>query len=79
MGEAFQDEQAQHRNMLVKVPHPTIGDLPMAGIPVKYSETLPSIRRAPPLLGQHTEEVLTERLGYGAEEVKRLRAAKVIC
>lgn len=79
VGEAFQDAQAQHREMVVKVRHPTIGELPLAGLPVKYSSTKPSIRRAPPLLGQHTEEVLRECLGFTVEHVERLREAKVVC
>ncbi|GAB5029534.1 caib baif -transferase family protein c7orf10 homolog [Nannochloropsis oceanica] len=79
IGEAFQDAQAQHRKMVVKVPHPTIGELPLAGLPVKYSSTKPSIRRAPPLLGQHTEEVLQECLGYTVDDVQRLRKAKIVC
>lgn len=51
----------------------------MAGIPVKYSETKPSIRRPPPLLGQHTEEVMRDVLHYSEEQVKGLREKKVIC
>jgi len=78
IGEAFDDEQARHRQMVVTVPHPTIGELPLAGIPVKYSHTKPSVRRPPPLLGQHTEEVLTSVLSYDAKEVRRLREAGVV-
>ncbi|EWM29343.1 caib baif -transferase family protein c7orf10-like isoform 1 [Nannochloropsis gaditana] len=78
IGEAFQDEQAQHRGMVVKVAHPTIGDLPLAGIPVKYSGTKPSIRSAPPLLGQDTKDVLQSFLKYTAEEVEEMEREKVI-
>lgn len=76
--EAFEDEQARHREMRIEMPHPTIGDLPLPGIPVKYSHTKPSVRRPPPLLGQHTDEVLGSVLGYDAARIERLRADGVV-
>lgn len=78
IADAFADEQARHRQMRVTVPHPTIGELPLAGIPVKYSHTKPSVRLPPPLLGQHTEEVLTSVLGYDLAHVRRLREEGVV-
>lgn len=78
IAEAFDDEQAQHRQMRVTVPHPTIGELPLPGIPVKYSHTKPSIRRPPPLLGQHTDEVLRSVLGYDSARIQRLREEGVV-
>jgi crotonobetainyl-CoA:carnitine CoA-transferase CaiB-like acyl-CoA transferase len=59
--------------MLVEVEHPTAGTVPMAGIPVKFSATPASVRLPPPLLGQHTEEVLVSWLGMGSEEINELR------
>jgi len=50
---------------VVSVPHPTIGDLKLLGIPFKFSGTPASIRRPPPLLGEHTAEVIAE---YGSED-----------
>jgi crotonobetainyl-CoA:carnitine CoA-transferase CaiB-like acyl-CoA transferase len=76
--EAFDDEQARHRQMRITVPHPTIGELPLAGLPVKYSHTKPSVRMPPPLLGQHTEEVLTSVLGYDAARIQQLREEGVV-
>lgn len=76
--EAFDDEQARHRQMRVTVPHPTIGELPLPGIPVKYSHSKPSVRRPPPLLGQHTEEVLGSVLGYDQGRIEKLRADGVV-
>ena len=49
-----------------------------AGHPVKFSETPPSMRRPPPLLGEHTDEVLGELLGYDRAKLAELRAGKHI-
>jgi crotonobetainyl-CoA:carnitine CoA-transferase CaiB-like acyl-CoA transferase len=71
--QVFKAPQVLHREMLVEVEHPTAGTVPMAGIPVKFSATPASIRLPPPLLGQHTEEVLASWLGMGSEEIIELR------
>jgi formyl-CoA transferase len=73
MQRLFADPQLRHRGMLVEVPHPTIGTLRLTGIPIKYSETPASVRRQPPLLGEHTEEVLAQVLGYKPERIAALR------
>ncbi len=78
MQSLFDDPQVQHRDMIAEVPHPTIGSLRLAGVPIKYSETPGSIRRPPPLLGEHTGEVLAEVLGRSAEEIEALRASGAI-
>jgi len=78
MEHLFADPQVKHRDMIAEVEHPTIGALRLGGIPVKYSETPGSIRRPPPLLGEHTDEVLSEVLDYSAEKREELRNAGVI-
>jgi CoA:oxalate CoA-transferase len=78
MQHLFADPQVKHRHMIAEVPHPTIGTLRLGGIPIKYSETPGSVRRHPPLLGEHTDEVLAEALGYTAEKIGVLRDAGVI-
>jgi crotonobetainyl-CoA:carnitine CoA-transferase CaiB-like acyl-CoA transferase len=64
--------------MVRTVKHPKVGDLKMVGMPFRFSDTPEAIRRAPPLLGQHTEEVLGAELGLSAERIAQLRADKVI-
>jgi formyl-CoA transferase len=78
MEHLFDDPQVQHRKMIEEVPHPTIDSLRLAGIPIKYSETPGSIRRHPPLLGEHTDEVLAEVLEYSAEKIAALRERGVV-
>lgn len=73
MQHLFADPQVRHRKMVAEVPHPTIGTLRLAGIPIKYSETPGAIRRHPPLLGEHTVEVLSEVLGLSAVEIDALK------
>jgi len=78
VAEALTDPHTLARHMVRTVKHPTVGDLKMVGIPFRFSGTPGAIRRAPPLLGQHTEEVLGAELGLSAERIAQLRAEKVI-
>ena len=78
VAEALTGPHTLARDMVRTVKHPTVGDLKMVGIPFRFSGTPAMIRRAPPLLGQHTEEVLGAELGLSAERIAQLRAEKVI-
>jgi formyl-CoA transferase len=78
VAEALTDPHTLARDMVRTVKHPTVGDLKMVGIPFRFSGTPAMIRRAPPILGQHTEEVLGAELGLSAERIAQLRAEKVI-
>ena len=59
--------------MITSVRHPTIGDLRLPNVPILFSETPACVRSAPPLLGQHTNEVLGDVLNLSADELRRLR------
>ena len=78
MQHLFADPQVQHREMIAEVPHPTIGTLRLTGIPIKYSETPATIRFHPPLLGEHTDEVLAEVLGYSSDQIEALKVQGAI-
>jgi crotonobetainyl-CoA:carnitine CoA-transferase CaiB-like acyl-CoA transferase len=74
---AFEHPQAVARGMTVDVEHPALGPIRQVGIPFELSATPASIRSAPPLLGEQTDEILAG-LGYGPAEVEQLRASKVV-
>jgi crotonobetainyl-CoA:carnitine CoA-transferase CaiB-like acyl-CoA transferase len=78
MDEIFSDPQVLHRGMLVEIDHPVAGKIKQIGIPMKFSETLGEIKAPPPLLGQHTEEILKIFLKLSENEVSQLRKEKVI-
>ncbi len=69
--EAFEGAHGRARQMRIEIDHPIEGKVPNIGFPVKLSGTPQQVRRHPPLLGEHTAEVMAE-LGIGAEEQARL-------
>ena len=77
LAEVFADPQVQARGMTVGVAHPHRDDLKLVASPIKLSATPVQVRRAPPLLGQHTEEVLDE-LGVTPQERQRWRDAGIL-
>ena len=76
--QALDDPHTAAREMVETVEHPTIGALKMLGIPFRFTDTPASVRRAPPTLGQHTDEMLKGELGLDEEAIAELRQAKVI-
>lgn len=74
---ALADPQTVARQMVQSVEHPVTGAIPLLGPVPKLSATPAQIRSAPPLLGEHTQAVLRE-LGYGDEQIERLRSDKII-
>ena len=76
--DVFAHPQAQAREMTLESEHASAGTVRLTGFPYKFSQTPAKIHRPPPLLGEHTEEVLTELLKYSAEDVSLLRGQGVI-
>ena len=76
--QALDDPQTAARRMIETAEHPTIGALKMLGTPFKLSATPTSVRRAPPTLSQHADEILRDELGYNAGKIAALRSDKVI-
>ena len=77
LAQVFADPQVLHNGMLQERPHPVHGTVKLLGIPINLSETPGEIRRVPPLLGEHTDDVLQEA-GYSSAEIARLREAGVV-
>jgi formyl-CoA transferase len=78
MKTVFEDTQVRHRGLRVDIPHPAGVDVPTVASPMRFSETPVEYDRPPPLLGQHTREVLTAVLGKTDAELDALAAAGVI-
>ena len=78
VAEVFDNPQIQARAMAIDMPHPTAGSVKLVRSPMRLSATPALADRAPPLLGQHTDEVLRELLGRSDEDMARLRAAGAI-
>ena len=77
VAEVFEEPQVKARGLLRHVPHPAGVDVPQVGSPMRFAEAPLRVPAAPPLLGQHSDDILGE-LGYGAARIAALRAAGAI-
>ena len=77
VGQMHADPQALAREMVVETVHPTAGNVKAIGLPIKFSDTPGDVRRAAPLFGQHTREVLREN-GFSDIEIDQLLSQGVI-
>ena len=77
VSEVVNNPQVLARNMVVDIPHPEVPDLRVPGPPLKLTSTPPTVRRYPPLLGEHNEEILADA-GYNPEQISQLRKKGVI-
>jgi len=75
--EVFEDEQVKHRGMLQRIAHPAAGSVPQVASPMKFTEAPLSFDRAPPLIGQHTGEILRE-IGLDDAQIEALAGQGVI-
>ena len=66
------------REMVKEIEHPACGPMKLVNTPVKFSHSDPSIRTPPPLLGQHTDEVLREIIGMSESEIRNLKDEGVV-
>ncbi len=78
LNEVFADPQVQHRGMRIDLPHPSAGSVPLVASPIRLSASPLEYAAPPPLLGQHTNEILQQLLGLPDEELGRLRDAGAI-
>lgn len=78
LAQVFADPQVLARELAISLPHALAGSVPQVASPLRLSETPVEYRRAPPLLGEHTEEVLARMLGMSTAQVAQLRAAGVV-
>jgi len=78
LDEVCADPQTAMREMIATLPHPTVGDAPVTGVPAKFSDTPGQTRFAAPLLGQHTREVLHSLLCLEEAALDRLEEEGVI-
>ncbi|MCG4453028.1 CoA transferase [Pseudomonas sp. MMS21-TM103] len=76
--QVFADPQVQARGLRVELPHPLAGSVPQVASPIRLSATPVQYRNAPPLLGEHTEQVLQQWLGLSLEQIDQLRQAGVL-
>lgn len=78
VAQVFEEPQVKARGIRMKLPHPVAGEVDSVASPMRFSGTPLSFERAPPLLGQHTDEVLRGLLGKSDAELVRLRADGVV-
>ncbi|RMN86910.1 L-carnitine dehydratase/bile acid-inducible protein F [Pseudomonas coronafaciens pv. coronafaciens] len=78
LAQVFADPQVVARGLAIELPHALGGRVALVASPIRLSETPVEYRRAPPLLGEHTDQVLQALLGMSSEEVASLRAGGVL-
>jgi crotonobetainyl-CoA:carnitine CoA-transferase CaiB-like acyl-CoA transferase len=78
VAEVARNPQLLDRKQIIEVDHPTIGKLPMHGVTVRLSETPNAVRTPPPSIGEHSQAVLTEWLGYDIARIHQLEADGII-
>jgi formyl-CoA transferase len=77
MKEIAEEKSLRDTGTVVEVDHPTRGKYLTVGNPVKMSDSITEVKRSP-LLGEHTEEILTKVLGYTADELAEIKTSGAI-
>ncbi len=78
MAQTFAHPQVRHRGMQFDMPHPAAGTVPLVANPIRFARQPIGYDRPPPLLGQHTDELLGELLGLDGEAIGELRRGRVV-
>lgn len=78
VGDVVESDHIAHREMTSMVDHPTLGEVPMVHQPVRFSDADRSFQRPPPLLGEHTRELLISILGLDEKQIDALTDQNVI-
>jgi crotonobetainyl-CoA:carnitine CoA-transferase CaiB-like acyl-CoA transferase len=78
VAEVCTDPQVLARDMVVQLNHPTAGTISVNGVPIKLSATPGAVKDPPPRLGEHTEAILADILGYTADQIAELRQLKAV-
>ena len=78
VGEVLEDPHLHARNMIESVEHAVLGEVRVLGVPIKLSDTPGRISNAPPVLGQHTDQILRGDLGLTDAEIATLRASNTV-
>jgi crotonobetainyl-CoA:carnitine CoA-transferase CaiB-like acyl-CoA transferase len=78
LSQVFEDPQVKSRGLAIELPHVLAGMVPQVASPIRLSRTPVEYRRAPPLLGEHTLDVLQRVLGLGAGAVAAMKEDGVL-
>ncbi|UVJ44144.1 CoA transferase [Pseudomonas sp. LS1212] len=78
LSQVFEDPQVRHRGLAIEIPHALAGKVPQVASPIRLSETPVQYRNAPPLLGEHTQAILSDVLGLCEADIARLREVGVL-
>jgi crotonobetainyl-CoA:carnitine CoA-transferase CaiB-like acyl-CoA transferase len=78
ISEVFAAPHIKARDMVFDMPHPVESQIPQLGFPYKFSDAAPTARLRPPLLGEHAEMILSQQLGMGEAEIRKLMDEKVV-
>lgn len=78
MQQVFNDPHVKEIGIVKTLKHPAAGDVKVVGSPVVYSDSSNTARSAPPTLGQHTDEVLSDVLGYDSQKIRDLKSNKIV-